>query len=51
MEYHEPMRDRSESMRDRRSQPRTITPLSGAAVVVEGPVRVPLKQEQLRTLG
>lgn len=50
MEYHEPMRDRSESMRDRRSQPRTITPLSVAAVVVEGPVRFPLKQEQLRTI-
>jgi nicotinate-nucleotide pyrophosphorylase (carboxylating) len=49
VEYHEqPSRDRLELPRDRRSQPRTITPLSVEAVHLEGGLRFPLKQDQMR---
>jgi nicotinate-nucleotide pyrophosphorylase (carboxylating) len=48
MEQHEPTRDVFEPSRERRSQPRTITPLSVGAVHLEGGLRFPLKQEALR---
>src|SRR5829696_4231885 len=44
------MRERPEARSERRSTPRTITPLSVPAVQAEGVVRFPLKQEGLRTL-
>ncbi|HYD54801.1 MAG TPA: carboxylating nicotinate-nucleotide diphosphorylase [Gemmatimonadaceae bacterium] len=50
MERQEPLRERPDSMRDRRSQPRTITPLSVEAVHLEGALQFPLKQDALRTL-
>ena len=45
----QPTRDTPSPMRERRSQPRTITPLSVEAVTVDGGLRFPLKQETLRT--
>jgi len=50
VERQEPLRERPDSMRDRRSQPRTITPLSVEAVHLEGALQFPLKQDALRTL-
>jgi len=46
----QPMRERPEVRSERRSTPRTITPLSVPAVQVDGVVRFPLKQEALRAL-
>jgi len=49
MERHEPNRDRMEPMQERRSHPRTITPLSSEAVHLSGELRFPLKQETIRS--